>query len=291
MDSWKPSQLKLMEMGGNQKLQDFFREHGIPDSMPITEKYNTRAADWYRRNLQALAAGLPLPPPLPPGTGLLSMDNKKTVTESGYPPSGGERFGGQESLQSILGQPLPAQASGGLWNAVNLVGDLANKAKVAIEEKVNDAQKEGWVESVLDSAKQVTQRDVLEKTTEAIGTTAKTSISLVGSGVDWVSQQLGNLSETGNASSLHKMSSGNMQGFGSESLVSNLAPSANTNAASSSSVKSQAAVATSQDRPSYHEDMGPELPSKQPSTTSIYPESAPSKAVLDLWGADDWDEW
>merc|ERR1719454_2077774 len=39
MDSWKPGQLRLMELGGNEKLKAFFKQHGIPDSAPIVEKY------------------------------------------------------------------------------------------------------------------------------------------------------------------------------------------------------------------------------------------------------------
>merc|ERR1719247_693781 len=53
MDTWKPLQLKLMELGGNQRLKDFFKQHNIPEDMPIKQKYNTRAAEWYRKNLRA----------------------------------------------------------------------------------------------------------------------------------------------------------------------------------------------------------------------------------------------
>merc|ERR1719424_58105 len=73
MDSWKPLQLKLMELGGNQKLKAFFRLHKIAD-MPIVQKYNTRAAEWYRKNLRALAEGTDQPPPLPEGTASLPSE-------------------------------------------------------------------------------------------------------------------------------------------------------------------------------------------------------------------------
>lgn len=71
MDSWKPIHLRMMELGGNSKFTGFLQEHGIPDELPIRQKYNTRAAEWYRANLRALALGTDPPLPLSPRTGHL----------------------------------------------------------------------------------------------------------------------------------------------------------------------------------------------------------------------------
>lgn len=73
MDAWKPLQLRMMELGGNRRFRDFLRAHGIPEDLPIREMYNTRAADWYRRNLLAEAQGSPPPSPLAPGVGILPI--------------------------------------------------------------------------------------------------------------------------------------------------------------------------------------------------------------------------
>jgi hypothetical protein len=65
----------MMELGGNQRWIDFLAEHGIPEDLPIREKYSTRAAAWYRARLRAEAEGLEPPEPLPPGTGHLPMQD------------------------------------------------------------------------------------------------------------------------------------------------------------------------------------------------------------------------
>jgi ADP-ribosylation factor GTPase-activating protein 1 len=75
MDSWQPVHLRMMQLGGNQRFKDFFREHGIPEDMQIRQKYSTRAAEWYRRNLRAEAEGTELPEPLPVGTGHLPAED------------------------------------------------------------------------------------------------------------------------------------------------------------------------------------------------------------------------
>jgi ADP-ribosylation factor GTPase-activating protein 1 len=75
MDSWKPVHLKMMQLGGNRKFNDFLNEHAIPEDMPIREKYNTRAVEWYRKNLNALAEGLEPLAPLQPGTGHLAVES------------------------------------------------------------------------------------------------------------------------------------------------------------------------------------------------------------------------
>lgn len=101
MDSWKPKHLKMMELGGNRRFNEFLAAHGIPMDMPIREKYQTRAAVWYRKNLAALADGAEHLEPLPLGTGHLPADEprsplQKTLDEvyadvpkaAALPPSG-----------------------------------------------------------------------------------------------------------------------------------------------------------------------------------------------------------
>ncbi|KAJ4979261.1 hypothetical protein NE237_010041 [Protea cynaroides] len=59
MDSWSEIQLKKMEAGGNEKLNSFIAQYGIPKETDIITKYNTQAASIYRDRIQALAEGRP----------------------------------------------------------------------------------------------------------------------------------------------------------------------------------------------------------------------------------------
>ncbi|CAE7284379.1 AGD6 [Symbiodinium natans] len=62
LDAWKPVHLKMMELGGNERFQKFMKAHGVPEDMPIRDKYSTRAAKWYREALVVLCRAMPLLP-------------------------------------------------------------------------------------------------------------------------------------------------------------------------------------------------------------------------------------
>ncbi|KAK7396505.1 hypothetical protein VNO78_17556 [Psophocarpus tetragonolobus] len=59
MDSWSEIQIKKMEAGGNDKLNAFFSQYGIPKETDIVAKYNSNAASVYRDRIQAIAASRP----------------------------------------------------------------------------------------------------------------------------------------------------------------------------------------------------------------------------------------
>ena len=59
MDSWSEIQIKKMEAGGNDKLNAFLLQYGIPKETDIVAKYNSNAASVYRDRIQALADGRP----------------------------------------------------------------------------------------------------------------------------------------------------------------------------------------------------------------------------------------
>ncbi|GAB4833792.1 Probable ADP-ribosylation factor GTPase-activating protein agd6 [Ancistrocladus abbreviatus] len=87
MDSWSEIQLKKMEAGGNDQLNKFFAQYGIPKETDIVTKYNTHAAGVYRDRIQAIADGRPWrDPPVV----------KESIGSSKKPPlsGGGSRGGG-----------------------------------------------------------------------------------------------------------------------------------------------------------------------------------------------------
>ncbi|ERN07713.1 hypothetical protein AMTRI_Chr08g204820 [Amborella trichopoda] len=57
MDAWSEIQLKKMEIGGNDKFNNFLAQYGIPKETDIIPKYNSNAASIYRDRVQALAEG------------------------------------------------------------------------------------------------------------------------------------------------------------------------------------------------------------------------------------------
>lgn len=53
MDTWKPAQLRAMELGGNARFRRFAEERGL-GGLPSVDMYNSPAAAEYRSELKAL---------------------------------------------------------------------------------------------------------------------------------------------------------------------------------------------------------------------------------------------
>lgn len=96
MDSWSEIQIKKMESGGNDKLNAFLAQYGIPKETDIVAKYNTNAASVYRDRIQALADGRSWrDPPVV----------KETIGSKKKPPlsQSGSAGGGRDSYSSNNG--------------------------------------------------------------------------------------------------------------------------------------------------------------------------------------------
>lgn len=52
MDAWNPDQLKRMQLGGNDKLNSFLGQYGISKATDIRDKYNSKAAEFYREKIR-----------------------------------------------------------------------------------------------------------------------------------------------------------------------------------------------------------------------------------------------
>ena len=47
MDTWNEKQLKIMNIGGNKNLKDFFSHYDMNDE-DVKTKYKTKASEYYR---------------------------------------------------------------------------------------------------------------------------------------------------------------------------------------------------------------------------------------------------
>lgn len=52
MDSWSQKQLKCMQLGGNEGLSEFLASYDLM-SEPMDVRYQTKAAEYYRKKLRA----------------------------------------------------------------------------------------------------------------------------------------------------------------------------------------------------------------------------------------------
>lgn len=56
-DTWDSYQIKIIQLGGNKRLWDFFKQYNGLEQKPILAKYKSAAASYYRRRLSAEATG------------------------------------------------------------------------------------------------------------------------------------------------------------------------------------------------------------------------------------------
>ncbi|WOL08445.1 hypothetical protein Cni_G17198 [Canna indica] len=82
MDAWSEAQLKKMEAGGNDRLNAFLAQYGVPKETDIVVKYNTRAAAVYRERIHALADGRPWSDPPAVKETLSSVAKKPPLGQS-----------------------------------------------------------------------------------------------------------------------------------------------------------------------------------------------------------------
>lgn len=89
LDTWKPEEALRVHYGGNAAARDYFKQHGINDAK---NRYNTTAAQMYKRRLDKLVAGETAPPVpnfgsshFPSGDEEVSGSQGKSPTSSGEP--------------------------------------------------------------------------------------------------------------------------------------------------------------------------------------------------------------
>lgn len=96
MDAWSDIQIKKMEAGGNQNLNSFLAQYGIPKETDIITKYNSNAASIYRDRIQAMAEGRPWrdPPVVKENVNVRSGRGKPPLSSGSNGGGGGAGGGG-----------------------------------------------------------------------------------------------------------------------------------------------------------------------------------------------------
>ncbi len=111
MDSWTPTQLKMMKSGGNDACNNFLHSKGVPKTASIQEKYNSDAAALYKQVLKARAEGRPEPTELvkpPPKnnsvTAAAPASSSASARSGSQDPNGMEKLAGESDAAYIARQ-------------------------------------------------------------------------------------------------------------------------------------------------------------------------------------------
>eukprot|EP00746_Dinoflagellata_sp_MGD_P164381 gnl/MRDRNA2_/MRDRNA2_92974_c0_seq1.p1 gnl/MRDRNA2_/MRDRNA2_92974_c0~~gnl/MRDRNA2_/MRDRNA2_92974_c0_seq1.p1 ORF type:complete len:247 (+),score=72.60 gnl/MRDRNA2_/MRDRNA2_92974_c0_seq1:81-821(+) len=134
MDKWKPQELAMMQFGGNKRMADYLDEHGPKDwrKLPITQKYDTKAAVAYRKHLKELIASGAAPPPQQAS----APKEKPVAPKKPAAPSPFSLFdfaADAESLVDALVAPQPAKKAAGYPEA-----DVKKPARTAEQQRKLD---------------------------------------------------------------------------------------------------------------------------------------------------------
>jgi hypothetical protein len=111
MDSWTDKQLKTMKLGGNQALNAYLGDKGIPTSgVKARAKYENNAAQLYKLQLKARVEGQVVPTELPaPRNNHVEYKSKYQGFGSAPPPPK------KKSPLSKLKWVVPVAAMAGAW--------------------------------------------------------------------------------------------------------------------------------------------------------------------------------
>ena len=122
MDTWSEKQLRLMALGGNKKLRDQFQNYDLNDET-VQIRYNTKAADFYRKYLRGLSENIPMnegPPDYEVGRAQIPAEEKDLID-----------MGGREAPRSDFNtapEHDPFHMFGALGHVASSVKDLGSSA-------------------------------------------------------------------------------------------------------------------------------------------------------------------
>eukprot|EP00924_Labyrinthula_sp_SR-Ha-C_P013785 augustus_masked-scaffold_5-processed-gene-13.12-mRNA-1 protein AED:0.30 eAED:0.54 QI:0/-1/0/1/-1/1/1/0/346 len=191
MDSWTEKQIELMRLGGNEQLIKFFESHGVKKETPIVQKYNTPAAELYRRILIAKYNKEPIPNDLKQPTSQQVNSTEGNISEQEYirrelkkREEARERLKQKFGAQGLKGNsvsnpnfPVPQQTEeNSFFSSFSAFGsdlgvlgknlaDISLKAADKIRETVNENVDEEKLATMWSKVSE-TGKDLLKKTQE-----------------------------------------------------------------------------------------------------------------------------
>ncbi|KAK4755199.1 hypothetical protein SAY87_008956 [Trapa incisa] len=145
MDSWSELQIQKMEHGGNDQLNAFLSQYGVPKETDIVTKYNTSAAGVYRNRIQALAEGRPWKDPPVVKEAISAGRNKPPLSRNGngwdswdnddnfVSPASDVRKNQSVSdfragiIEGTGGPPVRSRSTEGIYSLSQLEASAANK--------------------------------------------------------------------------------------------------------------------------------------------------------------------
>jgi ADP-ribosylation factor GTPase-activating protein 1 len=151
MDSWSEIQIKKMEAGGNERLNAFLAQYGIPKETDIVTKYNTKAASIFRDRIQALAEGRPWREPL-----VVKESLGNTVGWDSWDADDGSRSSSASDLRrnqstgdvrgapGVGGAPVRSKSTEDIYTRSQLEASAANKESFFARKMVeNESRPDG----------------------------------------------------------------------------------------------------------------------------------------------------
>lgn len=115
MDSWTPKQLKCMQLGGNHSLSEFFSSYDLM-SEPMDVRYQTKAAEYYRKKLRAFCNDE-------------KFDEEKPDYEEGRLPIEYRVKSSEEMKDQISGSYVPDSSNPNLDKAKEFLNDFWSGTK------------------------------------------------------------------------------------------------------------------------------------------------------------------
>ena len=144
MDAWNPDQLRRMELGGNDRLNKFLGQYGVSKLTDIRDKYNSKAAEYFREMIRAEVDGRPYAPPAPSvGNRMMPRNNSYGGHKStGWDDDWGDSAGGRGGAGATGGGSLGGgPAAGSEYTMSQLQSSAAQKEDFFARRMAENANK------------------------------------------------------------------------------------------------------------------------------------------------------